>query len=225
MADRRSLASVTALGLAFALAACGSDEEAPVPPPEGTELVTSVVPCLEQVVPGTGKRVVDLVVPDTINVDLSKASGFPNGRRLEDPVIDVTLAIIFLDMSVHAPTTFVNLPLNPPANDRPFRAEFPYLALPQGNPPLSGSDTALSFDFVDAPDDQFVRVDRTGMPAISPALVAPQRRNEYNDAGPAEDAAFIFASELTTQLQVLHEVLVDDFQAAGLTSCALVRTL
>jgi hypothetical protein len=208
---------------ALALSSCGSDEQTPIPPPPGTAQVTSVTPCLEQIVPGTGKRVVDLVVPDTITVNLSQPSGFPNGRRLQDPVIDITLAVIFLDLSRHAPTTFVNLPLNPPSNDRPFRADFPYLALPQGTPPRSGSDTATSFDFVDTPASEYVRVDRNGMPAVSAALVAPSRRNEYNDAGPAEDAAFVFASELSSQLQLLQEVLQDDFQRAGLTSCAATR--
>jgi hypothetical protein len=211
------------IAAAVMIASCGGDEQTPIAPPPGTARVVSVTPCLEQVVPGTGKRVVDLVVPDTITVNLAQPSGFPNGRRLQDPVIDITLAVIFLDMRRHGPSTFVNLPLNPPANDRPFRAEFPFLALPQGNPPRSGSDTATAFDFLDAPLSEYVRVDRTGMPAVSPALVAPSRRNEYNDAGPAEDAAFVFASELTTQLQLLQEVLQDDFAAAGLTSCAAVR--
>lgn len=219
---RRLLAIALPLPLALMLGSCGG-EDAPVAPPPGTAKVVSVTPCLEQIVPGTGKRVVDLVVPDTITVDLSKPSGFPNGRRLQDPVIDITLAVIFLDMTKHGPSTFVNLPLNPPSNDRPFRTQFPYLALPQGTPPLSGSDTATSFDFLDAPKSEYVRVDRGGMPAVSPALVAPSRRNEYNDAGPAEDAAFVFASELSSQLQLLQEALLDDFAAAGLTSCAAVR--
>ena len=218
-ANRKAALALTA-AMAVLLSACGSDEAAPIAPPAGTAQVISVIPCINQEVPGTGKTVLQLVVPDTITVDFSKASGFPNGRRLEDPVIDVILAAILLDMRVHGPSTFVNIPLNPPANDRPFRAAFPYLALPQGNPPISGSDTATAFDFVNAPKSEYVRVDRTGMPAISPALIAPSRRNEYNDAGPAEDNALIFASELTTQLQTLQEVLVDDFAAAGLTSCA-----
>jgi hypothetical protein len=219
----RMVAITAPLAAALMLGSCGGDEKAPIPPPPGTAKVVSVTPCLEQVVPGTGKRVVDLVVPDTITVNLSQPSGFPNGRRLQDPVIDITLAVIFLDMSKHGPSTFVNLPLNPPANDRPFRTQFPYLALPQGTPPLSGSDTATSFDFLNAPASEYVRVDRTGMPAVSPALVAPSRRNEYNDAGPAEDSAFVFAAELSAQLQLLQEVLQDDFAAAGLTSCAAVR--
>jgi hypothetical protein len=71
-----------------------------------------------------------LVLPDTLKVDVATASGFPNGRRLADPVIDVTLAVIFLDLSVHAVDTFANLPLNPSANDKEFLPDFPYLATP-----------------------------------------------------------------------------------------------
>jgi hypothetical protein len=71
-----------------------------------------------------------LIVPDTIKIDTSMPSGFPNGRRLENPVIDVTLAVVLLDLSVHAPDTFANLPLNPPANDKEFLPDFPYLATP-----------------------------------------------------------------------------------------------
>jgi Domain of unknown function (DUF4331) len=220
---KRLAAPTLALSAVVFLASCGSDEQAPVAPPAGTAQVVSVTPCLEQVVPGTGTRVVDLVLPDTITVNLAQPSGYPNGRRLQDPVVDITLAVIFLDMNRHGPNTFANLPLNPAANDRPFRTEFPFLALPQGAPPRSGSDTATAFDFVDAPASQYVRVDRMGMPAVATVLVASSRRNEYNDAGPGEDAAFVFASELTSQLQGLQEVLLDDFRAAGLTTCAAVR--
>lgn len=220
---RLALGTISLSALLFATS-CGSDEQAPVAPPAGTAQVISVTPCLEQVVPGTGgKRVVDLVVPDTITVNLSQPSGFPNGRRLQDPVIDITLAVIFLDMNRHGPSTFVNLPLNPPSNDRMFRTEFPFLALPQGTPPRSGSDTATAFDFVDAPASAYARVDRTGMPAVSPALVGGPLKNAYNDAGPGEDSAFVFAAELSAQLQLLQEALLDDFRAAGLTTCAAVR--
>ena len=73
-----------------------------------------------------------LVIPDTLKIDLLAVSGtpgFPNGRRLEDPVIDVTLAVVLLDLSVHGAGTLVGV-LNPAANDVPFTAEFPYLAAP-----------------------------------------------------------------------------------------------
>lgn len=71
-----------------------------------------------------------LVVPDTLKIDLTADAGFPNGRRLQDPVIDVTLAVVLLDLNVHGVTLFADLPLNPPANDVPFLAEFPFLADP-----------------------------------------------------------------------------------------------
>jgi hypothetical protein len=67
-----------------------------------------------------------LVVPDVIRFDPTATSGFPNGRRLDDPVIDVTLAVVLLDLGVHPVTALVGV--NPTANDRPFRPDFPYLA-------------------------------------------------------------------------------------------------
>jgi hypothetical protein len=214
--------------LVLALAGCGGDDildsvNQP-PPPVAEATVQSVTPCLDQVVPGTGGRtLVELIVPDTITVDLDAPSVFPNGRRLEDPVIDFTLSMALLDMEVHSPQTFNGIPLNPPTNDRPFRDEFPFLALRQGNPPISGSDSATQFDFVDAPDEDYVRVDRTGMPAISPALVGVPVRDAYNDAGPGEDDAFVFADELTTQLTTLTQVVLDELDELNLTPCAALR--
>jgi hypothetical protein len=69
-----------------------------------------------------------LVVPDAITIDVSKASGFPNGRRLTDTVIDITLAVVLLDLRTHSATTLVGV--NPTENDRRFRRTFPYLACP-----------------------------------------------------------------------------------------------
>lgn len=71
-----------------------------------------------------------LVVPDTLAIDTALPAGFPNGRRLSDPVIDVTLAVVLLDLGVHPAGTLAGLPLNPPANDKAFTTEFPYLATP-----------------------------------------------------------------------------------------------
>ncbi len=71
-----------------------------------------------------------LVVPDVIRLDLTGMAGFPNGRKLADPVMDVTLALVLLDLKVHEVTTLAGLPLNPPANDVAFLADFPYLADP-----------------------------------------------------------------------------------------------
>jgi len=73
-----------------------------------------------------------LVVPDTLKINTGAAAGFPNGRKLADPVIDVTLAVVFLDLSVmgQTATTLAEVPVNPPKNDKDFLPDFPYLADP-----------------------------------------------------------------------------------------------
>ncbi|MFK7996535.1 MAG: DUF4331 family protein [Granulosicoccus sp.] len=76
---------------------------------------------------------VPLIIPDTIKLDTNTAAGFPNGRLLSDPVIDVTLAVALLELSgdtpPHAPDALVGV-LNPAENDKPFGTEFPFLATP-----------------------------------------------------------------------------------------------
>ena len=81
-----------------------------------------VMACVGQAAP--------LVVPDVLKIDFTNPAGFPNGRKLADPVMDVTLAVVLLDLNVHDVLTLVGLPLNPPANDVEFLADFPYLADP-----------------------------------------------------------------------------------------------
>ncbi len=78
--------------------------------------------CVDQAAP--------LVVPDVIKIDPAAPAGFPNGRLLADPVIDVTLAVVLLDLTVKGQDVllFAGLPLNPPANDVAFDDAFPYLA-------------------------------------------------------------------------------------------------
>ncbi len=86
--------------------------------------------CLGQIGP--------LVIPDVIGIDLTNPPGFPNGRMLADPVMDILLAVIWLDLSVHGVTLFLDLDgdgvpgpsLGPLANDLPFMGGFPYLAPP-----------------------------------------------------------------------------------------------
>lgn len=229
MVDLQKLRALRALPAALALiiVGCGGDDAptpvatTPPPPPPSAAASFSVTPCLNQIIPGTSSTVASLIIPDTMTLDLTKPAGFPNGRRLQDPVIDVTLAVIFLDLDVHAPDILAKLPLNPPANDRPFRATFPYLGLPQGNPPLSGSDTATSFAFVNQPASAYVRVDRTGMPAVSAALIGGPVKNAFNDADPEDDATGQFVPEMAAQLKLLTDVLHDDLRAAGLTPCAI----
>lgn len=71
-----------------------------------------------------------VIVPDTIKYNPANPTGYPNGRALTDQVVDITLAAVMLDLSVHSLDTFANLPLNPTENDVPFADEFPYLAPP-----------------------------------------------------------------------------------------------
>ena len=70
------------------------------------------------------------VVPDTLKIDTTGPAGFPNGRVLPDPVMDITLALVLLDLGAHGVGDLAALPLNPPANDVAFGATFPYLAAP-----------------------------------------------------------------------------------------------
>lgn len=232
MARKISLlnAAVT-LTLVTTLAACskggGSSPINVVSAPTATASTTAtqspatfnVMPCLSQTLPGSTRTVGDLIIPDTLTLDLSTPSGFPNGRLLSDPVIDQTLNVIFLRLSVNGPGTLASLPVNPAANDVPFRSSFPYLAAAQGSPPVSGT-AGVSFNFRTDPESAFVRVDRMGMPAVATALVGSAAKNTYNDGDPSNDSALLYFPELALQLGRLTESLADDFVRLGLTPCA-----
>ncbi len=220
----------------LALSACGGNDNnntgnmppptsgTPTPTPTATTASFDVTRCLNQAIPGTGFTVAQAVVPDTLTINLAGASGFPNGRKLADPVIDVTLAVIFLDLTKHAPDTLAKLPLNPPANDVAFRNTFPYLAPPQGSPPLSLT-TGTNFNFhTETVESSYARVDRMGMPAVSTALIPSSRKTFYNDASPADDAAGTFVPDLTSELTGLTNALADDLTKAGLSPCATPKT-
>lgn len=85
---------------------------------------------------GTGtcaQFAVPLILPDTLKLNTSVTSGFPNGRMLPDPVVDVTLAVALLELTgepaPHAPVALVGV-LNPAQNDKAFDSSFPFLAAP-----------------------------------------------------------------------------------------------
>lgn len=223
----RRMAMIAPLGIALAaLSACGNDYAGPSPTPStsvtGTAASFDVTPCLNQTIPGTGLTVAQAVVPDMIKLSLNTPSGFPNGRTLTDPVIDITLAAIFLNLSKNGPGTLVALPLNPPANDLPFKSTFPYLADAQGTPQRADT-TGTSFDFRTDADSAYTRVDRMGMPAVATALISPSMKTAFNDANPSDDAAGKFVPEITSRLTTLASALNDDFFAAGLTPCAVAK--
>ena len=71
---------------------------------------------------GKMQQLTALLLPDVLPVDLSTSTGFPNGRRLADDVIDVELGLITEGAIT---SDFID-------NDSVFLGEFPYLAPPNG---------------------------------------------------------------------------------------------
>lgn len=71
-----------------------------------------------------------VVVPDGLRIAPKFPAAFPNGRQPAEPVMDVMLAVLLLDLTVHSPGLFAGLPLNPGTNDVPFSDTFPFLGAP-----------------------------------------------------------------------------------------------
>lgn len=224
----RSLAAASVL--ASILGACSSVDEipdgevgggpAPAPSPAPTPTPTSfnVTRCLnQQVAPGVS--VANAVIPDTLTLSLQSPSGFPNGRDLDDPVVDITLAVIFLNLLVHPANTFARIPVNPGSNDVPLRTSFPYFAAAQGNPPLPPAG-GTNFNFRTDPPSAYTQVDRMGMPAVATALISTSQKNPYNDDSPAVDATGKWVPEITATLTGLTNALADDLVGLGLSPCA-----
>ena len=57
-------------------------------------------------------------------------AGFPNGRRLTDDILDVTLRVAEGALLPNHPPAVDGLGDGMDANNVPFRTKFPYLALP-----------------------------------------------------------------------------------------------
>jgi len=219
--------SLAALATALLLSACdgSSPTPAPTPSPTPTPSATTVSydpeNCFTQAVPGSAITLRQMIIPDTLKLDLARPSGFPNGRDLDDPVVDILLAMLLLDLNVSGQSTltFANLPLNPPGNDRPFTTTFPFLAPPQGSPPRAAT-TGKTFDFRTDPDSAFTQVDRMGVPAVATALIGSSQKTPYNDANPTVDASGQFQAEETTLLRNLFNSIGDDLTRLGLRLCA-----
>lgn len=219
----RASASLLLLA-ALGLAGCKGESQGAGPPPAlpppasgitGTSF--NVVPCLIQVV-APGQTVAILVVPDVLTLDFNRPSIFPNGRSFTDPVVDYTLAFLFLDLTKHPITALHSLPLNPPGNDKVLPAAFPYIAAPHGGAPAVGGGT--NFDFRSDPPSAFVRVDRMGMPAIATVVISGPKKVAYNDDSPVDDATFKSVPEIQATLTGLTNALADDFARANLAICA-----
>lgn len=219
---------VSLLTLAF-LAGCEASP-APIAAPTPTPIAAptpslvigtsfDVTPCLLQTaVPG--RSVTNLVIPDVLNLDLTQPAAFPNGRRYLDPVIDITLAAIFLDLRRHPADTLARIPVNPNGVDQPLPTTFPFLAPPFGTPPTSGG-AGTNFTFRTDPASAYVRVDRAGMPAVSTALITGNvNKNLYNDDNPLIDSSGKWVNEISGSFVFLTNALYDDFIRLGLTPCA-----
>ncbi len=247
---RRALLLATPLTLAMLLPACSNNNSdgpppvvvaptptptvapTPSPTPTPSPVGRNVTACLNQVIPGTGGLTpTSLIIPDTIKLDFSRPAGFPNGRLLPDRVVDITLAVIFLDVATppagstlmpQSPGLLASIPVNPGANDQPFLASFPYLGPPQGTPPIA-TGTGASFNFRTDPASSYVRVDRNGGPAVAPALIGATLKNPYNDGNLSNDVAGAYVGGtdgIVDELTKLHNALADDLQGLGLRVCS-----
>jgi hypothetical protein len=176
-----------------------------------------VTPCLSQTV-FEGRSVANLVVPDVLQLDMNQPSGFPNGRRLTDPVIDLELAVLFLDLKSQPVTTFANLPLDPTSTGVPQLPNFPYLAAAQGAAPAPAGGSG--FVFRGDPPSAYTRVDRMGMPAVSTALIVTASKSAYNDDNPTVDATGKWVPTIKADLTNLTTALIGQFRSIGLKPCA-----
>ena len=180
----------------------------------------NVTRCLDQVADGFTVR--GFMIPDQVVFDPARPAGFPNGRRYQDPVIDIELAYLFLDLTRHAPTTLVNVPLNPNRQDQPLKTTFPYFADPfPGGPRFV--NTGTDFSFRTNPLSDYVLIERVGVPAVSTINILGPRKIAYNESLPVNDANREFEADIVAGLENLTALIHDDLQRLGLTPCATPR--
>lgn len=206
----------------FTLAACGGGGGTPIsgssstPTPTTPSTQLDVSPCLVQTV--SGRTVASLVVPDVVTLDLSKPNGFPNGRQFNDPVIDLELAALLLDLKTHPVDTLAKMPLNPGV-DNVLQPNFPYIGVANGATPAAVGGGGFVFRTEDPSD--YTRVDRMGEPAVATALVRSASKSAFNDDSPSADATGKWVNEFTETLRILATQLKDDFAARNLKTCAV----
>jgi len=238
MSLRKIAMMATPLALALTLVGCGEDGAGsqvvvPAPLPSTTSTATPTATatavaydstnCFLQPIQGqNGANLKSFIIPDTLKIDLTRSTRFPNGRHPADPVVDILLATLLLDMSVtgQGPNTLAEVPLNPPSNDKFFLLTFPFLATPNGTPQVA-TGTGTSIDFRTDPDSAYVSVDRMGNPAIATALVGSSKKLSFNDDTPTDDvAADKYYSEYISELNKLFGLIGDDVEKLQLKICA-----
>jgi hypothetical protein len=230
---RRALWFSASASLALLTACDGGKSPAPTatpapapaattPPITGGTFTYNVESCFTQTIPQIGVSVRELIAtPDALRLDLSRPAGFPNGRIPDDQIIDVTVAFLFLDLTVSGQSvrTFANLPLNPPRSFPAPGTTFPFLATPTGNPVLA-TTTGTSFDFRIDPDSAYTSVDRMGNPAVATILIGSAARNSYNDSPQSADTGGTFRAEEIAGLTNFMNAIGDDLTNIGLKICA-----
>ncbi len=80
--------------------------------------------------------------------------------------------------------------------------------------------SAEAFDFRTDDPSAYNRIDRSGMPAISTALIASS--DSYNQSDPVDDIAGTFVPEILNSLTALHGALDTQLTGLGLTPCTVV---
>ena len=80
--------------------------------------------------------------------------------------------------------------------------------------------SAAAFDFRTDDPSAYNRIDRSGMPAISTALIASS--DSYNQSDPVDDIAGTFVPEILNSLTALHGALDTQLTGLGLTPCTVV---
>lgn len=238
MTLRKITSIATPLSLALLLVGCGengsgSQVVVPAPLPSTTSTATPTATatsttydstnCFLQPIQGqNGANLKSFIIPDTIKIDLTRATKFPNGRHPSDQVVDILLATLLLDMNTsgQGPNTLASVPLNPPSNDKFFLLTFPFLPTPNGTPQVA-TGTGTSFDFRTDPDSAFVSVDRMGNPAIATALVSSSMKLAFNDDTPTGDIANDkYLTEYEHELDKLFGLIGDDVEKLQLKICA-----
>lgn len=68
------------------------------------------------------------------------------------------------------------------------------------------------------PED-YERVDRMGMPAITTAVIAEGNKNAYNQATLQDDVDGDFVPDITASIDLYHSCLDDELMALGLVPC------
>jgi Domain of unknown function (DUF4331) len=105
--------------------------------------------------------------PNRLGVLAGDNAGFPNGRRLTDDVVDIALQA--MEGAVRTGTLNPALDDHVNANDVPFRAHFPYVALPH-----SGSETdAMSLSAAPDRNDSSAIAPTSGSGGSSTFELAP----------------------------------------------------